>query len=115
MAVDAQGDGSAGDAVGADSAGCSAGGSDGGGGVLVSEAHDLWALVATLCELLSGCPLLPANDEAHFARLYAKLHQLESRWVVTAVIAVTAVTAEAPPIVKPVGCNRCSRCNRCNR
>ena len=64
---------------GDESASCSVGGSDGGGGILVAAAQDMWALGATLCELLSGCPLLPANDEAHFASLFAKLKQLGSR------------------------------------
>ena len=41
--------------------------------MVVRAAHDLWALGATLTELLSGNPLLPANDEAHWATLHAAL------------------------------------------
>ena len=32
-------------------------------------AHDLWALGATLTELLTGKPLLPANNEPHWLGL----------------------------------------------
>ena len=50
-----------------------AGGSTSGGSCVVLPSHDLWALGATLTELLSGKPLLAANDEAHWVTLHAGL------------------------------------------
>ena len=53
--------------------GSEAGGGGGGGSCTVCAAHDLWACGATLTELLTGKPLLAANDEAHYATLHAGL------------------------------------------
>lgn len=51
----------------------SSGVQSGSSGVRVEAAHDLWALGATLTELVTGQPLLPANDAAHWAELHSKL------------------------------------------
>ena len=53
--------------------GSGAEGGGGGGSCTVCAAHDLWACGATLTELLTGKPLLAANDEAHYATLHGGL------------------------------------------
>ena len=40
----------------------------------VTAAHDLWAVGCTLTEMLTGAPLLAANDEVHWAELYRALN-----------------------------------------